>query len=64
MYTWDFHAPVVIGQRVMVVTARQAAAVVVVPTQASIQVLQMLRWKLINSSDLWPQLSDVMNKGG
>jgi len=64
MYTWDFHAPVVIGQRVVVVTATQAAAVVVVRTHASIQVLQMLRWKLINSSDLWPQLSDVMNNGG
>jgi len=64
VYAWDFHAPVVIGQRVVVVTATQAAAVVVVRTQASIQVLQMLRWKLINSSDLWPQLSDVMINGG
>jgi len=40
MYAWDFHVPVVIGQRVVVVTATQAAAVVVVPTQAPIQVRQ------------------------
>ena len=41
MYTWDFRVPVVIGQRVVVVTATQAAAVTVVPsTQAPIQVRQ------------------------
>jgi len=36
MHAWDFHVPVVIGQRVVVVTATQAAAVTVAPTQAPI----------------------------
>jgi len=40
VYAWDFHVPVVIGQRVVVVTATQAAAVTVVPKQAPIQVRQ------------------------